>query len=84
MPGLGPIQKRVRRAFFAYPDRLYRTADLAAWCYPRLKGEPQRKHRWAIVRAARAVAERVGRDGRGVIFRAASDSHTEGQQRSNG
>jgi hypothetical protein len=33
------------------PEIEMTTADLARWCYPRLEGEPARKHRWAIVRA---------------------------------
>jgi hypothetical protein len=53
------------------PNAELTTADLAAWCYPRLVGEPLRKHRWAIVRAALRVATRVRRDRPGgVVFRA--------------
>jgi hypothetical protein len=57
--GLGPIQTRIRRAFIAHPRRLFRTAELVEWCYPRLTGKIERKHRWAICRAAAAVAVRV-------------------------
>jgi hypothetical protein len=66
----GRIQRRIWRAFMTYPDQELHTADLVRWCYPRLEGKPQRKHRWAIVRAARRVATRVRRDGRGVVFKA--------------
>lgn len=53
------------------PDIEMTTADLVAWCYPRWIGEPLRKHRWAIVRAALRVATRVRRDRPGgVVFRA--------------
>jgi hypothetical protein len=53
------------------PDREMTTAELARWAYPRLFGEPARKHRWAIVRAASRVAVRVRRDRPGgVVFRA--------------
>ena len=71
LTGLGPIQKRIRRAFIANPDQELYTADLVPLCYPRHEGKPHRHHRRAIVRAAEAVAERVGRDWPGgVIFRA--------------
>lgn len=67
--GLGPIQRRIRRAFVTNPDRQFHTVELVALCYPRLTGKPARKHRWAICRAAKRVAHRVGRDSQGVIFR---------------
>lgn len=70
MFGLGRIQTRVRRAFYAYPERVFYTEELAEWAYPRLKGPLERKHRWAIVRAAKRVAVRDGRDYRGVRFKA--------------
>jgi len=67
----GEIQRRIWRAFMTNPDIEMTTADLARWCYPRLAGEPARKHRWAIVRAALRVATRVRRDRPGgVVFRA--------------
>jgi hypothetical protein len=69
--GHGRIQRQVRRAFIAHPDRQFTTAELAAWCYPHMTAAPQRKHRWAIVRAAQAMAVRVGRRWPGgVIFKA--------------
>jgi len=69
--GAGQIQRRVWRAFMAQPNAELTTAQLAAWCYPRLEGGPRRKHRWAIVRAAERVAQRVRRDRPGgVVFRA--------------
>lgn len=71
MKRLGPIQRRIWRAFIAKPDAELRTVDLVPWCYPRLVGKPQRKHRWAICRAAQSVAVRVRRDRPGgVVFRA--------------
>lgn len=55
----------------ALPDAELTTADLAAWCYPRLEGKPLHKHRKAIVRAARRMAQRIRRDRPGgVVFRA--------------
>ena len=67
--GRGRLQRRIWRAFMANPDVEMTTADLARWCYPRLEGEPLRKHRWAIVRAASRVATRVRRDHPGgVVF----------------
>jgi hypothetical protein len=69
--GAGRVQRRVWRAFMTFPDVELTTADLARWAYPRLEGEPARKHRWAIVRAAQRVAMRVRRDRPGgVVFRA--------------
>jgi hypothetical protein len=69
--GAGRVQRRVWRAFMTNPDSEMTTADLARWAYPRLDGEPARKHRWAIVRAALRVATRVRRDRPGgVVFRA--------------
>jgi hypothetical protein len=67
----GRVQRRIWRAFVANPDLELTTAQLASWAYPRLAGAPSRKHRWAIVRAAQRVAERVRRDRPGgVVFRA--------------
>jgi hypothetical protein len=53
-----------------FAGREMSTIDLAAWCYPRLQGKPQRGHRHAIRRAALRVAEPIRRDGRTVIWRA--------------
>jgi len=64
---LGAVQRRIRRAFLANPESRLRTIDLAAWCYPKAR-RVERKHRWAIVRAAKRVAVRLGRDKHGVIF----------------
>lgn len=73
--GAGRIQRRVWRAFMASPNAELTTTQLAAWCYPRLQGEPGRKHRWAIVRAAERVAKRVRRDRPGgVVFKAMADT----------
>jgi hypothetical protein len=69
--GAGRIQRRVWRAFMALPAAEMTTAQLAAWCYPRLEGKPLKRHRTAIVRAALRVATRVRRDRPGgVVFRA--------------
>jgi hypothetical protein len=68
--GRGRVQRRVWRAFVAHPGAELTTAELARWCYPRFTGEPLRKHRWAIVRAAEKVATRVRRDRPGgVVFK---------------
>jgi hypothetical protein len=74
---MGTIQRRIWRAFVAHPDKLFRTEELARWCYPRLNGKPQRKHRWAIVRAARKVATRVKREAKGVVFSAKRNQQQE-------
>src|SRR5690348_6289124 len=69
--GAGRLQRRVWRAFASLPGAELTTAELACWAYPRLTGQPSRKHRWAIVRAAQRVALRVRRDRPGgVVFRA--------------
>ena len=65
--GLGAVQRGIRRAFLANPDRVFHTTDLLPWAYPRLK-EFRRQHRWWIVVAAKRVAVRLGRDKHGVIF----------------
>jgi hypothetical protein len=69
--GLGPIQRRIARAFIAHPDAELTTGFLVSWCYPRLAGKPQNNHRRSVRRAAEAVAVRVGRAharGRGIIW----------------
>lgn len=66
-PPPGKLQRRIWRAFIADPDAELRTVDLVPFCYPRLTGEPQRKHRWAICVAARRVARRVRRDRPGGV-----------------
>ena len=68
--GYGRVQRRIRQALIGYPDREFTTSELAAWAYPLLRGPLERKHRWAIVRAAKRVAIRVRRDRPGgVVFR---------------
>jgi hypothetical protein len=61
MSGLGPIQRRIWRAFVASPDARLTTADLVRWCYPRLRGDVKNKHRHCIRYAAPRVAVKVGR-----------------------
>ena len=81
MDRLGKVQRRIKRAFIAHPDREFTTAELAAWTYPRLRERPERKHRWAIVRAAESVAARVRRDRPGgVVWR--NLNHGVGDSRS--
>jgi hypothetical protein len=58
---LGPIQRRIRLALVGYPDREFTTAELARWAYPLHEGPPERKHRVAIVRAAKGVAHKARR-----------------------
>jgi hypothetical protein len=72
LSGLGRIQKRIRRAFLAHPDRLYRTVELVRWAYPRLTGEIEDWHRGNICRAAETVAVRVRRDRPGGVVWAAA------------
>ena len=58
-------------SFDASPDRRLYTAELFAWCYPRLSGKPSDDHRRRIVRAAQRVAARIRRDWPGgVLWRA--------------
>jgi len=74
--GLGPLQKRCRRAFIANPGSNLTTGFLVRWCYPRLVGKPENNHRRSVRRAAEAVAVRVGRAharGRGIIWRARAE-----------
>ena len=61
MPGLGKIQRRIKRAFVAHPGALLTTGDLARWCYPRLKKAVVMNNRLSVWRAAPIVADRVGR-----------------------
>lgn len=65
--GLGRVQLGVRRAFIAQPGATLHTIALASWCYPRA-GTVTPWMRKAIVRAARRVAVRLGRDRQGVIW----------------
>jgi hypothetical protein len=61
----GWLQQRIWRAFIVH-RRTLTTAELAQFCYPRLRGAPiKRNHRYAIRRAAKIVAEAVGRSRKG-------------------
>ena len=71
--GAGRVQRRIWRAFMSLPGAELTTTQLAAWCYPRSLGEPDRDQRRAIIRAADRVATRVRRDWRGVVFRARNE-----------
>ena len=71
MSGLGPIQRRIGRAFTAEPGALLTTGDLVRWAFPRLNGRALNKHRFVIRRAAEAVAVRAGKGWRGsIVWRA--------------
>jgi len=61
MPGLGPTQRRVRRAFIANPDARLTTGDLIRWSYPRLTGKTPIRRYFSVSCAAAAVADKVGR-----------------------
>ena len=83
--GAGKVQRRIWRAFMSLPGAELTTADLAAWCYPRSLGEPDRHQRRAIVRAAARVATRVRRDRPGgVVFRALDSNSVSNQALSSG
>jgi len=74
MSGLGPIQRRIWRAFTAQPGALLTTGDLVLWAYPRLSGRSLNKHPLVIRRAAEAVAVRAGKGWRGsIIWRARAE-----------
>ena len=61
MPGLGKIQRRIKRAFVANPGALLTTGFLIDWSFPRRTEPIGFKHRVSLWRAAPAVADRVGR-----------------------
>jgi hypothetical protein len=61
MPGLGKIQRRIKRAFTASPGARLTTMDLARWSYPRQKAAVLMDNRLSIRRAAEAVAVKIGR-----------------------
>ena len=63
---LGKIQKRIKRAFIANPDRELTTAELVEWAYPR-QHTAEHWQRWNVKRAAAKVARlvRKGAGGRG-------------------
>ena len=72
-PPDGKIQRRLWRAFLARPGALLSTTELLPLTHPRFRGSFQNKHRLALRRAARAVAEPVGRAstiGRPIVWRA--------------
>jgi len=76
MPGLGPTQRRVRRAFLANPGALLTTGDLIRWSYPRMTGRPPNAMRYLSVRrAAAAVAVKVGRTYPGGFIWMGKDSY---------
>ncbi len=80
MPGLGPIQRRVMRAFLANPGARLTTGDLIRWSYPRLKGNPPNTRRHFSVRlAAEAVAVKVGRTYPGGFIWVGKSSHDKSQ-----
>jgi hypothetical protein len=61
MNGEGRLQRAIRRAFTAYPGRVYTTAELVAWCHPG-GNRPGSRVGWSEIRsAARGIAEVVGR-----------------------
>jgi hypothetical protein len=61
MPGVGKIQRRIKRAFTASPDARLTTMDLARWSYPRQKTAVLMNNRLSVRRAAEAVAVKIGR-----------------------
>src|SRR5262245_49702282 len=69
MFGLGRVQRGIRRAFLAQPDRPLLTRELAEWCFPRVT-KLENKHLVSICRACRRMAiVRVGREWRGRFSR---------------
>src|SRR5215510_1294553 len=70
----GRVQRQIRRAFLAHPDRELSTSELILfWCFPRLagKGAIRNDHIRSTTRAAQRVAVRVRRDRPGgVVWRA--------------
>ena len=60
MPGLGKIQRRIKRAFVANQGSPLTTSDLARWCYPRQKPALVMNSRFSIWRPP-IVAVKVGR-----------------------
>ena len=68
-----------------HPRRLFRTAELVEWCYPRLTGKIERKHRWESPEKQRRPLRCVfgttiagaARRGRGVIWRESPDADRE-------
>jgi hypothetical protein len=78
MPGFGPTQRRVRRAFIANPGALLTTGYLIRWSYPRLTGKPPIMRYLSVRTAAEAIAVRVGRTYPGGKLKPpASNSWTE-------
>jgi hypothetical protein len=59
---LGPVQRRISRAFIVDPDAELSTTELVRLAYPRLRADELKRSNWYSVRlAAAAVAVRVGR-----------------------
>ena len=76
MPGLGPTQRRVKRAFIANPGARLTTADLIRWSYPRLTEKPPNTMRYLSVRqAAERLAVKVGRTYPGGFIWMGKDSY---------
>lgn len=67
MARYGAIQRRIRLALIGNPGREFYTSELARYAYPLLTGKLERKHRWAICRAAERVAHKVRRDWPGGV-----------------
>jgi hypothetical protein len=61
IPGLGKIQRRIKRAFIAKPGARLTTMDLIVWSFPRRTEPIGFKHRVGVWRAAEAVAVKIGR-----------------------
>jgi hypothetical protein len=69
---MGRIQRAICHAFLANPGTTFHTCELARkWVYPQCDKITRWQHQ-AIRRAAERVAVRVGRDRRGLIFKARS------------
>jgi hypothetical protein len=55
--GMGRVQRAIWRALVASNGRPLSTRELAAWAWPRLKGEPENKHLSSICHAAAEKAK---------------------------
>jgi hypothetical protein len=76
MPGLGKIQRRIKRAFVANKGATLTTGDLIRWSYPRWTGPIGFKHYVGARRAAEAVAVKIGRTYPGGFIWVAKPSPT--------
>jgi len=66
-PGIGRVQRQVLR-LGRIRDEIS-TAELVAWCYPRIKpGELREWHWYNARRAAERFLVRVGRQGRHLLW----------------